>query len=81
MEISSLIAGISMHPIHVEYAPLLGRPLDAYSEQVVETQQHYYEPHYARLLVNPLNHDHSKVQLWEPFISYKYLDLKRLCLN
>ncbi len=70
-----------MHPIHdalqslEEYVVLTGRPMSAYSEQVVEPQQRYYESHYARLLVNPLNHDHSKDQLRE------YLDLKRLCLN
>ncbi len=60
MKTSSLIAGISMHPIHdvlqslEEYVVLTGRPRSAYSEQVVEPQQRYYESHYARLLVNPL---------------------------
>ncbi len=34
-----------------------GRPLVAYSEQVVEAQQLYYEYHYSRFPVNQLNHE------------------------
>ncbi len=40
-----------------EFVALTARPFGAYSEQVVETQHHYYECHYSRFLVNPLNHE------------------------
>ncbi len=38
-----------------EFVALTGRRFGAYSEQVVETQHHYYECHYSRFFVNPLN--------------------------
>ncbi len=58
-----------------EFVALIGRPFGAYSVQVVETQHHYYECHYSRFLVNPLNHELYKKKLLKSIISYNTLNL------
>ncbi len=58
-----------------EFVALTGRPFGAYSEQVVETQNHYYERHYSRFLVNQLNHELYKEKPLKFIISYNTLNL------
>ncbi len=58
-----------------EFVAVTGRTFGAYSEQVVETQHHYYESHYSRFLVNPLNHELYKEKLLKSIISYNTLNL------
>ncbi len=64
------ISQVVLKPLE-EFFARSGRPLSAY----FESQHRFYEPHYARLLVNLLIHDLSKELLLKSIISYNCLNL------
>ncbi len=81
LKVIYLISGTDTHDTRVvihsleDFIAVTLCPLSTYFEKFVETQYCYYEPNYARLLVNPLNLELSKEKLLKPVVLYNALNL------